>query len=125
MLPTILNEHQIHQFTFYLDGKVRQGMRHNQEIFGLACTFDVKERLKAYELANVLTEAGCCAIVTVSTQYKIWIQMTPAGYVQWQQCVARKEPPLAERKPNLGKELVTRWQTSHLFQSSSLTAAFA
>jgi hypothetical protein len=91
MLPSILNEHQIHPFNFYLDGDIRQGMRYQAELYGLAATFDKAQRTKAYDLANSLAASNCDAIVTVAKQYKVWIRLTASTYANWQHCISQSQ----------------------------------
>ncbi|MDX2242682.1 MAG: hypothetical protein NW224_18495 [Leptolyngbyaceae cyanobacterium bins.302] len=127
MSPIILNEHQVHRFNFYLDGEIHQGIQHNNLLYGLAHIFNDKERLKAYELANSLTEANLRSIVTVSTRYHVWIQLSVASYAHWQECIAKRNEKAAlnQQKPQPVKQRSLGWNYSHLFQANPFAEALA
>lgn len=103
MLPKVLNEKQVHPFKFYLEGEIQQGMRHNGLLYALVSTFSLKERLKAYDVATRLTESDCRAVVTVSDQYSIWVPLTSAEYLRWQQCATRTQ--VTEKKSSLASTI--------------------
>lgn len=84
MLYLVLNEHQVTAFNFYLNGKVQQGIRHGAALYGLAYAFDSDLRLAAYSFAQQLAESGCSVVVTVSTNYKVWVGLNATEYTHYQ-----------------------------------------
>lgn len=79
MFPLVLNEHQVHLFNFYLDGKVRVGMRHGISLFGQVNKFAVSQRTDAYRCANELAQTGRSVSITVSQHhYCVWVRLTAA-----------------------------------------------
>lgn len=84
-LPTVLNEHQVHLFAFYLHNSIRQGMRHQQELYGEAYRFNLDERLSAYAFASELIQTGCSVVITVSKQsYRLWVRLRSDEYPHWE-----------------------------------------
>lgn len=84
MLYLVLNEHQVTAFNFYLSGKIQQGIRHGTSLYGLAYSFDSDLRLAAYNFAQQLTESGCSVVLTVATNYKVWVCLNAAEYSHYQ-----------------------------------------
>jgi|SRR6476469_2811052 hypothetical protein len=86
MLPIVVNEELVHRFNFYLHASVKQGMRHQGELYGLVHEFSLNARLNAYQKACELVEQGLPVIMTAST----W------GYTVW---VSLRSLPQAQEKP--------------------------
>lgn len=77
-LPLTLSEELIYPFQWYLQGEIREGMRFQDEIYGLIARFDANQRTVAYELACELASGGGQVVVTVanSTETRqIWLNL--------------------------------------------------
>lgn len=90
MLHQVLREDLVQLFKFYLAGRVRTGMRHGSELYGLIEEFDPRGRLKAYALAQELAIDSKSTIVTVSdTGYKVWINLKASSVLAGNPMVER------------------------------------
>lgn len=96
MLPVVLNEDQVHHFTFYSDAAIAEGMQYGAEIYGLAYRFATYERLAAYSFAADLSETGCTSLITLSQAgYTVWVRLSDNEYPHWhvvQKAVESWEP---------------------------------
>ncbi|MDX2228446.1 MAG: hypothetical protein NW220_02325 [Leptolyngbyaceae cyanobacterium bins.349] len=105
-------------------------MRYQTELYGLVATFERDQRIQAYDLANSCATAPCCAIVTVSTQYKVWIRLTSSEYACWQAYINQPQSS-AFQKPEQKPEKATAtskkiyWPQPQFLAQSFLTEAFA
>jgi hypothetical protein len=73
--PLVLDECLVSLFRYW-NQEIRQGMRHNNELFALFHTFPAEERLKAYALGYEQSESGATICITVSkTSYRVWISL--------------------------------------------------
>jgi hypothetical protein len=71
--PMVIDECLISCFKYW-DGSVKQGMRYNQELYGLLQTYEADERLQAYTVAYNQAEQGNLICITVSkTSYRLWL----------------------------------------------------
>ncbi|MEP0869554.1 hypothetical protein NDA01_07055 [Trichocoleus desertorum AS-A10] len=76
MLPIVVNEELVHRFNFYLHTSVKQGMRHQDELYALAQEFSQTARLTAYQKACELVEQGVPVVVTASSVgYAVWVSL--------------------------------------------------
>ena len=76
MLPIVISEELVHRFNFYLNASVRQGMRHQDELYKLVHDFSLNARLSAYQKACDLMEQGIPAVVTASASgYAVWVSL--------------------------------------------------
>lgn len=83
MLPIVVNEELVHRFNFYLNASVQQGMRHQNELYGLVHDFSLHARLTAYQKACELVEQGVPVIVTASALgYTIWVSLRSLAQIQ-------------------------------------------
>ena len=102
MLPIVVNEELVHRFNFYLNASVRQGMRHQGDLYGLAHDFSLSARLSAYQRACELVEEGVPVIVTASALgYAVWVSL-------------RSLPQLAEKPANQPRPIASRPAASRL-----------
>lgn len=84
LLPTVLTEQLIAPFNFFLNGEIRQGMRHQDELYGHLYEFDARSRLQAYQIACRLMEQAVPVLMTASAQrYVIWINLRSPFYQSW------------------------------------------
>lgn len=92
MLPIVINEELVHRFNFYLNASIKQGMRHQDELYGLVHDFSSNARLTAYQKACELVEQGVPVIVTASALgYAVWVSLRSQAQIQ--------EKSAAEPKP--------------------------
>lgn len=76
MLPIVVNEALVHRFNFYLNASVKQGMRHQEDLYALIHDFNRNARLSAYQKACELVEQGVPAVVTASAVgYGVWVSL--------------------------------------------------
>lgn len=81
MLPIVISEQLVHSFSFYLDNQVRQGMLHENELYGLVYEFGADHRLRAYQCACELVEQKIPVVITASLErYTIWISLRSPAY---------------------------------------------
>jgi len=75
MLPLVTNEAMVNLFKYWSDG-MRDGMRHDNRLYGCHRVYQSCQRLQAYNLACCLSEQGCDVCLTVSAQgYKVWVDL--------------------------------------------------
>ncbi|GEM_PF-2884533 len=75
-MPPVLIEKIVSLFSFYLDSQIQQGMRHKFELYRLTLEFQPNDRLKAYQQALELTQAGLDVVITVSkNRYVVWTSL--------------------------------------------------
>lgn len=79
--PMMISEQQLVVFNFYLGDTVLEGMRYQNELYGLVCQVDVQNQLEAYSLACALRLQGGPVVVSTHQQhYKIWISLRSSVY---------------------------------------------
>jgi len=84
MASRLIPEHEAHIFNFYLDGSIRQGLRHDQTLYGWVYRFSSHDRRAALRLASELEEMGHLVILTTSQHsYQIWIELRSSTYPYW------------------------------------------
>ncbi|HEY9860817.1 MAG TPA: hypothetical protein V6D16_15020 [Candidatus Obscuribacterales bacterium] len=96
MLPIVVNEELVHRFNFYLNASVRQGMRHQDDLYGLVHDFSLNARLSAYQKACELVEQGVPVIVTASALgYAVWVSLR--SLTQFAEKSANQPSPVVSR----------------------------
>jgi hypothetical protein len=81
ILPTVLPEHLVTHFTFYIQGQVRQGMRKQEKLYGLLKSVEGAQKMQIYQLAWALCEQGLPCILTLSeSRYAIWVPLRSPVY---------------------------------------------
>jgi len=89
--PFVLDECLVSRFKYWNAG-IRQGMRHNNELYTLFQAFSINERLKAYAVGYEQTEKGVNVCITVSRQsYCVWLSLRSLSYVPETQLVLDSE----------------------------------
>lgn len=74
--PSLVSEHLVRPFKFWMDGHVQDGMRCSNELFRLHQTFESRRREQAFALAWALAEHNIQVVITTSgAQYRLWISL--------------------------------------------------
>ncbi len=77
MSAKVVSESSVHFFKFYLDEKVREGLRWQFHMYGLVSAFDQHSPHSAYNLADELTKTGRAVLVTAADEcYKVWVRLS-------------------------------------------------
>jgi hypothetical protein len=69
-------------FRFYQAGQIHEGMRYENELYGLVQVFKVEYRLRSYQIILALTEQRIPFILAVSkSRYSIWVSLRSPTYL--------------------------------------------
>lgn len=73
METLLINEQFVSQFSYWMEGQMRKGMRFRNDLFEHIAVFGYRQRQQVFELTERLAETGKEMVVTVSpTQYTVW-----------------------------------------------------
>lgn len=71
-------------FNFYLNGSVREGLRHRHKLYGKVYSFSREDRDAALNLAIELGEMDNQTMITVSySSYRVWVELRSSEYPYW------------------------------------------
>lgn len=74
--PSLISEHLVSLFKFWMDGRVQDGMRCNSGLFHLHQAFDSDRREQVFALAWAFSEHNIPVVITSSgLEYKLWISL--------------------------------------------------
>ncbi len=80
-LPLVKPESLFPTFRFHSHGRIREGLRHDNELYGLVHEFRINPRFHAYQLACVLLERHIpCVVTTSKTRCALWVPLRSAAY---------------------------------------------
>jgi hypothetical protein len=80
-IPTVVPESAGSLFRFLQQGKLREGARFEEEVYGLIKPFNLVQRQQAYQVAWALTEQKVPFILTASeTRYGVWVCLRSPTY---------------------------------------------
>lgn len=79
-LPILLSEKSICRFKFWQDGDIREGMRFQNNLYGLLRVLPIEQRWIAYDLTCTYTQRGIDVVLTCNdTYYYLWVNLRSAG----------------------------------------------
>jgi hypothetical protein len=80
-IPTVVQESTGSVFRFLQQGKLREGTRFEEEVYGLIKQFNLVQRQQAYQVAWALTDQKVPFILTVSeVRYGVWVCLRSPTY---------------------------------------------
>jgi hypothetical protein len=80
-IPTVVQESAGSVFLFLQQGKLREGARFDEEVYGLVKQFNLVQRQQAYQVAWALTEQKVPFILTASeVRYGVWVCLRSPTY---------------------------------------------
>jgi hypothetical protein len=80
--PSIVQEQTDSLFRFFLEGKIREGIRHVNELYGLVQDAEAEYEPGAEQLIGSLSEQAIPFILTQSaSRYRIWISLRSPSYL--------------------------------------------
>lgn len=80
-LPLIVPASRVAPFRFYHNGKIRDGMHYEHEIYGEIRRSSAIHRLQTYQLAWALLEQKVPVVVTASAQeFILWVSLRSPSY---------------------------------------------
>ncbi|UZQ54955.1 hypothetical protein OOK60_02415 [Trichothermofontia sichuanensis B231] len=83
MLPLLLNKLNLRTFKFWQNGKLHDGLCHNNELFFALRVFDSDRRVWVQEQAAQLSQQGIPVIVTYEgNSYTIWVRLRSSAQVE-------------------------------------------
>ncbi|WP_448561606.1 hypothetical protein [Trichothermofontia sp.] len=83
ILPLLLHGFNPQTFKFWQNGKLRDGLCHNNELFFALRVFDASRRLWVQEQAGQLSQQGIPVIVTYEgDSYTIWVRLRSSAQVE-------------------------------------------
>lgn len=79
--PPVVPESLVVQFCFYHEKDTRNGMRYQDNLYGLVRELEPSQRLQAYQLAWALSEQDVPFVFTTSeSRYAIWVNLQSPDY---------------------------------------------
>lgn len=83
MLPLLLHGFNLRTFKFWQNGKLRDGLCHNNDLFFALRVFDSGRRIWVQEQACQLSQQGIPVIVTYEgDSYTIWVRLRSSSQVE-------------------------------------------
>jgi|GEM_PF-4246639 len=83
MLPLLLHGLNLRTFKFWQNGKLRDGLCHNNELFFALRVFDSGRRIWVQEQACQLSQQGVPVIVTYEgDSYTLWVRLRSSSQVE-------------------------------------------
>jgi hypothetical protein len=80
-LPQLTREESVHQFQFYENRRLQEGIRTEKDLYGLIQSFDKGQCLLAYQLTWVLSEYKVPFVLTESGErYALWVSLRSPTY---------------------------------------------
>jgi hypothetical protein len=82
MMPTLLNETQVHRFRFLWGLRLCEGMRSEEQFYGLVQPQGRLSSMQAYQLAWALGQKEIPCVITRSPQvqaYEVWVNLRSAS----------------------------------------------
>ena len=80
--PFMVEESKLRTFRFFHQNQIQDGMCYENELYAAVHCFDLTHRLKAYQIAWVLSEAKVPMILSLSThRLIIWINLQSPTYL--------------------------------------------
>jgi hypothetical protein len=80
-LPQLTREESVHQFQFYENRRLQEGIRTERELYGLIQSFHKGQCLLAYQMTWVLSEYRIPFVLTESEErYALWVSLRSPTY---------------------------------------------
>jgi hypothetical protein len=87
MLPVLVKERAIRRFCFYQNGRLYEGMSHQNRLYQLVENFSSQDRPGVYLLACQLTQNGEHSVITASSQrYQVWVRLHAQDAIVERRC---------------------------------------
>jgi hypothetical protein len=79
--PSIVEIEAVNPFCFYYEGQIQKGIRHKNELFGAVKAFALRQRLQAYQITWLLSEAKVPIVLTLdAAEFVLWVNVQSPTY---------------------------------------------